>query len=214
MKRAFCHGDHICALFSSQDEQELVAARFIADGLRTGERCLFAGSSTAALVRFRERLRDEGIDAAREEQRRALLLLTKEQAHLRDGAFDSERMLRMLNQTLEEALNDGFGGLRTCGDMTWLLDGAPGSSEVVEYEALVTELFRNVRALGMCQYDRERLPADVIDHALATHGTVVLDGVHVVNPFAKPLSVARTRTAEPGEVPARIAELRNRVVSA
>jgi hypothetical protein len=155
-------------------------------------------------------LRGEGVDADAEEERRALLLLTKEQAHLSGGSFDSERMLRMLSQTLEDALNDGFVGLRTCGDMTWLLDGAPGQSQVVEYEALVTELFRSVRALGMCQYDRSRLPADIIDHALATHGTVVLDGMHVMNPFAKPPSVARMRTATPGDVPWKIAELRHR----
>jgi hypothetical protein len=191
--RSFNHGDHICALHASAEEQEVTAARFIAEGLRAGDRCLFAGSSPAALTRFRERLRGEDLDAAAEEQRRALLLLTKEEAHLRDGHFDSERMLRMLSQTLEDALNDGFAGLRTCGDMTWLLDDAPGSQQVVEYEALVTELFRSVRALGMCQYDRARLPASVIDHALATHNTVVLDGARGANPFVRPLSVARTR---------------------
>jgi hypothetical protein len=79
---------------------------------------------------------------------------------------------------------------------------------IVEYEALVTELFRKLRAVGMCQYDRSRLPADVIDHALATHGTVVLDGAQVVNPFVTPTSVARTRTPQPDDVPSKISELR------
>lgn len=207
---SFNHGDHVCALYTSADEQEAIAARFIAEGLRAGERCVFAGSSTAALTRFRERLRSEGIGAAADTDRGALILLTKDEAHLRDGHFDCERMLRMLSQTLEDALNDGFAGLRTCGDMTWLLDDAPGSQQVVEYEALVTELFRSVRALGMCQYDRARLPASVIDHALATHNTVVLDGARALNPFARPLSVARERAAEPSDVPWKISELRKR----
>lgn len=95
--------------------------------------------------------------------------------------------------------------------MTWLLDEAPGSLQVVEYEALVTELFKNVRAVGMCQYDRSRLPAEIIDHALATHGTVVLDGAQAMNPFVKPPAIARTRAAQPGDVPWKISELRRRL---
>jgi hypothetical protein len=119
-------------------------------------------------------------------------------------------MLRMLNQLLEETLNEGFTGLRTCGDMTWLLDRPPGSHQVVEYEALVTQLFKGVRAIAMCQYDRARLPAEMIDHALATHGTVVIDGAHVVNPFAKPPELAANRTARADDVPWKLTELRAR----
>lgn len=206
----FHQGDHVCALFSNGQEQETVAAQFIAAGLRAGERCLFVGASPAALERFGDRLRAEGLDAAAEQRRGALLLLTTAQAHLVDGCFDSERMLRMLNQAVEDALNDGFAGLRTCGDMTWLLDDAPGSHQVVEYEALVTELFRKARALAMCQYDRSRLPAEIIDYALATHGTVVIDGAHVRNPFAEPEVAAATRSARPDRVPPRIAQLQMR----
>lgn len=58
-----------------------------------------------------------------------------------DGRFDSERMLRMLNEAVEAALNDGFAGLRTCGDMSWLLDDAPGTQHVVEYESLLNQFF-------------------------------------------------------------------------
>ena len=89
----------------------------------------------------------------------------------------------MLNEAVEEALNDGYTALRTCGDMTWLLDDAPGSLQVVEYEALVTSLFRNVRAVAMCQYDRTRRPPALIDHGLVTHPTVLMDGHHLNNPF-------------------------------
>lgn len=50
-------------------------------------------------------------------------------------------MLRMLNEAVEAALNDGFAGLRTCGDMSWLLDDAPGTQHVVEYESLLNQFF-------------------------------------------------------------------------
>ena len=212
--RAFHHGDHVCALFSNVQEQETVAAQFIAAGLRAGERCLFVGSSSVALQRFGDRLQADGVDAAAEQDRGALLLLTTQQAHLIDGCFDSERMLTMLNQAVEDALNDGFAGLRTCGDMTWLLDNSPGSHQVVEYEALITELFRKARALAMCQYDRSRLPAEILDYSLATHGTVVIDGAHVQNPFAEPGVAVARHSARPDRVPSRIAQLHVRAAEA
>jgi len=43
--------------------------------------------------------------------------------------------------------------------MSWLADTPPGAQQVIEYEAVLNQLFRNVHGLGMCQYDRKRLPA-------------------------------------------------------
>jgi hypothetical protein len=182
----FRQGDHVCALYSSPAEQQAIAASFIAAGLQAGERCLFAGYSDEDVAAFRAALREKGVDAEQHQADGALLLLTKEQAHLVDGRFDSERMLAMLNDAVEGALNDGYAGLRTCGDMTWLLDQAPGSEHVVEYEALVTQMFRGMRALAMCQYDRSRLPDRFVKSGLLTHATVLVNGAHRPNPaFAK-----------------------------
>jgi len=179
----FRHGDHVCAPFDSPEEQLAVAAAFIADGLRRNERCLFAGASGETLAQFRAELRSQGTDADSAHARGALLLLTSAEAHLPDGRFSSERMLRMLNDAVEQALDDGYAGLRTCGDMTWLLDEPAGSAEVVEYEALVTQLFKDVRALGMCQYDARRLPPRLLAYGLRNHPTVVIDRRHAANVF-------------------------------
>lgn len=54
-------------------------------------------------------------------KRGALVEATHDEAHLADGSFSSERMLRLLNEAMETALKDGFTGLRACGDMSWLL---------------------------------------------------------------------------------------------
>jgi hypothetical protein len=105
------------------------------------------------------------VDVDATERSTALLLRTSDQAHLQDGHFDSERMLKMLNESIEKALDDGFAGLRTCGDMSWLADTPPGAHQVIEYEAVLNQLFRNVHGLGMCQYDRKRLPAHLVDLA-------------------------------------------------
>lgn len=182
--RGFEQGDHVCVAYRTADEQLSIAVHFIAEGLRRDEQCLYAAATPAALAAFRDALRArEGLDAGAAERAGRLLLLTKERAHLHGGRFDAERMLGMLNAQVEAALNAGFIGLRTCGDMSWLLDDAPGADQVVEYEALLAQFFGTVRATGMCQYDITRLPGGLLDHALATHPSVVIEGRHVSNPF-------------------------------
>ena len=188
-------GDHICVLYDTAAEQLGVALDYVLDGLSRNERCLYAATSDRALEDFRGALRGAGIDPDAAVREGRLLLLTKERAHLRNGRFDCERMLAMLNEAVESALNDGFTGLRTCGDMSWLLDRAPGSEQVVEYESLLNQFFASVRGLGMCQYDRSRLPEGVLDHALHTHSSVVVDGKRRDNPFCVQLGASRSFSA-------------------
>ena len=175
---SYKQGQHICCLYDTPDEQRLIAAEYIADGLARGERCFYVTGSVAALQEFHQSLALTGTDVTEALRTTALQEATYEQAHLVDGRFDCERMLALLNRAVESALNDGFTGLRTCGDMSWLVDDPPGAHQVVEYEALLTQFFRDVRGLGMCQYDRRRLRAALLDHAVATHSSAVVGGVH------------------------------------
>jgi hypothetical protein len=210
MPKAFARGDHICALYETEAEQLAVAAAYVADGLRNGERCLFVAKSADILGRFREALNGCGIDADGMASRGALVEGTNADVHLAAGRFDSERMLRLLNDAVEAALNAGFTGLRTCGDMSWLLDEPEGSEQVVEYEALLNQFFQGVRGLGMCLFDRSRLPPRIIDHALATHSSVAVDGRHVANPFYESPASAARRSPRSEHVPRKIDELRRR----
>ena len=169
-------GDHICCLFNTEEEHLTIATQYIAEGLRQRQHCLYAGRSPVGLARFRARLADEGIDVENMVESGALTIATTADTHLAQGCFDSESMLRMMSDKLESVMNAGFTGLRTCGDMSWLLDNAPGAADVVIYEALCTQFFQNTRAVGMCMYDRARLPPGLIEHALGTHPTTFANG--------------------------------------
>jgi hypothetical protein len=207
--RDFCQGDHICTLFDTVEEQLAVAAEYIADGLARNERCMYVSHPKEALENFRQALGRQNVDVAAAESSGALLILPTAAAHLVDGHFDSERMLAMLNSAVEEALDAGFTGLRTCGDMSWLLDSPPGAEQVVEYEGLLNQYFHSVRALGMCQYDRTRLPAGLLDHALATHPSVVIAHRHRDNPHYRPWPESG-RLADPGrELDRKLSVLRS-----
>ena len=198
-------GDHVCTLFSSPEEQLSAAIEYIQQGLARNERCLYVcGEQTPD--EFRAALSSAGIDVAREEARGAIILLTKETGHLTGGSFSSSRMISMLKNALESALADGFEGLCAAGDMTWLLDEAPGSEELAEYEALLNHFYRSNRALGLCQYNRRRLPPAMLDHGIATHPTIRIAGpILVTNPFYELPEIARSRKANADGLDVRVA---------
>ena len=56
MANAFRQGEHICALYQTEEEQIAVAADYLADGLRAGERVFYVAESDGALTRFRAAL--------------------------------------------------------------------------------------------------------------------------------------------------------------
>jgi hypothetical protein len=162
------NGDHVCTLFTSRREQLNAAVEFIRGGLARGERCLYICCEQAP-EEFRDELRCAGIDVDAEEARGALELLTKAEGHLKDGSFDAARTIEMLGAALSDALAMGFTGLRGAGDMTWLLDDAPGSNELLAYEALLNYFCANRPVVLLCQYSRAKLPPKILDSCLATH---------------------------------------------
>jgi hypothetical protein len=183
MPNAFRQGDHICSIYDTEEEQLATAAAYLADGFRRGDRCLYVADSAAAMQRLRTALSACGVDAGAQIERGALLELTHSEAHLIDGHFDCERMLALLEGAVAQALEQGFSGLCACGDMSWLLADAPGSDQVLEYEALLNEFFSTVPGAAMCQYNRTLLAQRFVDVALITHSTAVVNGTHKFNPF-------------------------------
>jgi hypothetical protein len=197
-------GDHVCTLFMSPDEQLAAAVEYIKQGLDRHERCLYVcGEQTPD--EFRAALQAADIDVAGEEARGALILITKHEGHLKGGSFQPSRMIEMLHEAVRDALADGYAGLCAAGDMTWLIDNAPGSEAIAEYEARLNDFYKSNKALGLCQYNRRRLPSAVLDHCMATHQTIRISGpMLLTNPFYELPETAMKRKANPRDIDTRI----------
>lgn len=193
-------GDHICALYRTPEEQLTVAVDYIRGGLERGERCLYV-CGEHSVAEFRQALTRAGIDVEREEARGALLLKNKNDAYFLTGIFDPDQMIPLLHRMVKDALDAGFSGLCAAGDMSWVLDGVPGSDRLPEYEARLNEFYRSNKALGLCLYNRNSLPSHVVDHSMATHRHIHLEGPIVLeNPFYEPDDFAAYRKAAHPEI--------------
>lgn len=168
-------GDHICLYYDTDAERSAVIAEYLKIGLRRNERCLCVADGQA-LPQIASALEDAGLRVERERARTRLLLQQPGHAHLRGGRFDAEEMLKLLDDAVEQALDDGFTGLRAAGDMSWILQGAFGTERVFEYEAMMNQFYPSARAVGLCLYDRRLFDTSVLERALHTHPLVGANG--------------------------------------
>src|SRR5258707_1111767 len=99
--------DHQSLIYESAEERFAVAIPFIQIGLDRGEKCIYiADEGMEADVR--SAMRDQGIDVERAVATKSLVLATKEDAFLKYGAFDAERMPAFWADAMAEAERQGF----------------------------------------------------------------------------------------------------------
>jgi signal transduction histidine kinase/ActR/RegA family two-component response regulator len=200
-------GDHLCLIYDRAAERMAALVPFLKRGLAAGERCLYLADDTTTDL-AEEALLSEGIDVDRERERGALVLLTRRDGFLRDGRFDPGAMTDLLRQAEQEALDDGFAGLRVASEMSWCLGHAPGSERFLEYEALLNRFLDGSRSIGLCQYDRSRFTPQVVYDILHTHPFAVLGEDVCPNVFYEPPEMVLGPTTVDERVDWMIAQLR------
>src|ERR1043165_8611878 len=124
---------HICAFFHSPDEEYRVLLPFIREGIDRGEKAFHIVDPRLRDDHFR-RLRDAGIDADGASERGQLVVRRWEDAYLREGHFDQDRMLALIEEVLQGGKAQGYRITRLVANMEWALEDRPGVDDIVEYE--------------------------------------------------------------------------------
>jgi hypothetical protein len=131
--RALGSSRHVCAFFNSKDEEYRVLLPFIKEGLEQGEKA-FHIIKEDHRPEHRRRLREAGIGVEEAERRRQLEIRRWEDAYLREGHFDQNRMLALIEEVLQGGKTEGYPLTRLVANMEWALEDRPGVGDIVEYE--------------------------------------------------------------------------------
>ena len=172
---------HQCMIYGGAPSLKLpMLAAIIQRKLDDGYRCLYLNSGPM-VAGMRSTLSAAGIDVALEIAR-ARLVLSSEPVSGKE--FNSEAMLHKLEDSLNQAIDDGYKGLWASGDMTWEFGPGKDFSKLMEYELGLEEMFRRRTELcGICQYHHDTLPGDVMRQSLLVHpGIVINETLTRINP--------------------------------
>ena len=170
----FRHGDHICVFYRSEDSLREVLTPYIAEGLRRGQKC-FCAQKPHIGGQLLNDLRFIGVNTTDAIRRGALEIHTEDEAYFSNRRFEPQAMTDMLARSMKEALERGFTGFRTAGEMSWVLDGRNLCDQMFEYERLVEEFFPGKPAVGLCQYNVNVFPPQILEKVVTAHRLCVTE---------------------------------------
>ena len=124
---------HVCAFFNSREEEYRVLLPYVKEGFGQGDKA-FHIVEDGHRPEHRRRLEQAGIDVDAAERKGQLEVRRWEDAYLRDGRFDQNRMLALIEQVLNDGKARGYPITRLVADMEWALEDRPGVDDIVEYE--------------------------------------------------------------------------------
>jgi PAS domain S-box-containing protein len=168
------HGDHLCVICESQEDKLKAAAQYIADGLRQNEFVMYAADKETT-QQLKNMLAEGGIDVEREVARGALNLPTAYDVYLMEGEFKPDIMYAAFEKAIDDALAAGYTGCRFAGEPVWAIEKESLRPGLIEFESRLNQLFRNRKAAGLCVYDKQSWPAEVVRDVLRVHPIAVVD---------------------------------------
>ncbi len=183
---SFGPGDHLCFLYESDNERREILTPYIRQGLERNDKVLCIMDAGNA-EKIYGTLRDDGLDPGPHIASGRLAVLSSDQTYLRDGIFDPDAMIDLLEYETQKAVAQGFNALRVIGEMAWALRRKSGSDRLIEYEAKLNRFFPGSRCMALCQYDAGQFDAKSLLGVLMTHpvaviGTTVYDNGYYVAP--------------------------------
>jgi len=194
---------HVCAFFSSPQEEYDTLLPFVRDGLERGERAYHVLPSQYREEHL-EHLRSAGIDVAAAQRRGQLEVATPQETYLRGGHFDQDAMLTLIQEVLEAGPTLGFPLTRLIAHaetVLWHPEDWSSVNEWIEYEMRLNDVLPRYDDPVICTYDANLLNGTILVDILRTHPLAIIGGLLYENPFFAPpqefLRQVRQRSSAP-----------------
>jgi hypothetical protein len=170
---------HACAFISHDSEERAVIDPFLVEGMRKGEKAVY-------IVDPHRRVEHEQRLSASAPSPDLLNVTTWNEAHLKGGSFEQDRMMTALDDMIRDNAASGRPPMRLVGQMGWVFSSPPGIEQLVAYEASVNEVLNRGKTPTVCVYDVRRLSGSMMIDLLRAHPLTVMNGVLHENPFYTP----------------------------
>ncbi|HLP14790.1 MAG TPA: MEDS domain-containing protein [Bacteroidota bacterium] len=181
-KEHFPVGTHMCLIYDNDEERKQIVSKYLAAGIEDDEQVrLFTDAVGEEEVR--SWLQPMGVTLPAGPEGDGFRIFDPVHAYCPSGRFDPEAMVGGLMHRYEEAKRAGYTGVRSCGEMSWVLKGIPGSERFLEYEALLNKPRGNFPHIGMCQYDARLFDGATLFKVLQLHPFMIAHGQIISNPF-------------------------------
>ena len=160
-------GTDFCQFYDTADDLAEILVPYFKAGLESNEFCMWICSEPLEASRARRALKAAvpGLDGYLKKGQ--IEILPHDEWYLRDGAFDSQRVLDGWVGKLNAALAAGYDGLRLAGNMHWLESG--DWADFTAYEHTINSVIGRYHMLAASSYALGKCGAAEIVDAVSNH---------------------------------------------
>lgn len=173
---------HVCAFFSTEDEEYRVLLPFMKDGLECGDKAVHVVNPDQHDEHI-HRLASAGIDSTTALRTGQLDVKINTEAYLLDGKFDQDRMLETFEQLASGNASGGFPLSRIVCRMDWAVGDHSQMEDVIQFESRVNDVWSRHDDAVICTYNLTKFGGDAVIDILRTHPMVIVGGILHQNPF-------------------------------
>eukprot|EP01087_Luapelamoeba_hula_P013763 TRINITY_DN395_c4_g1_i4.p1 TRINITY_DN395_c4_g1~~TRINITY_DN395_c4_g1_i4.p1 ORF type:complete len:803 (-),score=137.51 TRINITY_DN395_c4_g1_i4:108-2516(-) len=174
------HGDHLCALFHDDDEQATFLVEYFRGGFERDEKVLWLVDPSELKDRVLAHMRKAfDLDDLVARGDFTYLSVSEKQCPGGPGTFDLHDCCAVAISSEEQALAEGYTGLRAVGEPTWLCNSSGrerDSREFVDYESWLSSYTstRKCKSILLCMYNLQRWESEFLLNVLTVHPLAML----------------------------------------
>jgi PAS domain S-box-containing protein len=164
-------GSHICVFYGTPKDLVDILVPFFKAGLENNELCVWVTSPSLGKKEAIAAIAREIPDLNRYLENGQMEFIPHHRAYLQDGVFSEKKITDAIAVNNELALQRGYDGVRSIGDVNWLKKNDWGN--FCSYEAKLNVLIREAKMLALCAYPLDKCKASDFIDIISTHKYVI-----------------------------------------
>jgi PAS domain S-box-containing protein len=160
-------GTHLCQFYQTKQDLVDILVPYFRAGLENNEFCMWVTAEPLDVAEAKKAMEEAMPNFSRYLKRGQIEIISYKDWYVKDGVFDSDRVLKGWVSKLEQAVEKGFAGLRLTGNTFWL--EKKDWRAFTDYEEAVNNVIGRYRMIAICTYSLDKCNANEIIDVIKNH---------------------------------------------
>jgi len=165
-------GTHFCQFYQTKEDLMDILVPYFKAGLENNEFCMWVTSQPLGVEEAKEAMRRAIPDIDVYLEKGQIEIISYSNWYVNKGIFNSQRVLNGWIEKLNQALANGYDGLRLTGNTFWL--EKKDWDDFVNYDKEIDRIIGSYRMTALCAYSLDKCSAtEIIDIAINHQSSLV-----------------------------------------
>ncbi|HEY83332.1 MAG TPA: PAS domain S-box protein [Dehalococcoidia bacterium] len=165
-------GTHLGQFYQTKEDLLEILVPYFKTGLENNEFCMWVTAGLVDEKAAEEAMRKAVPDFERYLKKKQIEIVPHTEWYLKDGAFDRQRVLNGWIDKLNQALSQGYDGMRVAGNASWLEE--KDWKSFADYEREVNSVIGKHQMIAICTYSLDRCSASEAVDVMTNHWPVLI----------------------------------------